>query len=91
MAVRKNTAKTFEEALEELENVIEHLERDDLTLDSALLRFEEGIRLMRCCDTHLKSARGRLKELIKSEDGEFITKVLGESLESFTGGENNDG
>jgi len=63
------------------------LERDGLTLEEALNCFEDGVRLMRACDAHLKSARGRLMELARGEDGEFITTILGESLESFTGGE----
>ncbi len=91
MATKKSEIKTFEEALTDLENVIEQLERDDLTLDKALLHFEDGIRLMRHCDTHLKSAQGKLKELLKGEDGEFITEVLGISLESFIGGEEING
>jgi exodeoxyribonuclease VII small subunit len=88
---KKRTNPTFEEALDELAFIIEQLERDDLTLDNALLHFENGIRLMRTCDSHLKNAKGKLRELVKGEDGEFITRVLGESLESFTGGEQNDG
>ncbi|MDR2694115.1 MAG: exodeoxyribonuclease VII small subunit [Chitinispirillales bacterium] len=79
-----DSAPTFESALSELESIIERLERDDLTLDSALGYFEEGVRLMRFCDTRLKSARGRLLELTRGEDGEFVTNILGEGLESFT-------
>ena len=77
---------TFESALSELEGVIEQLESGDLTLDSALGRFEEGVRLMRFCDAHLKSAKGRLLELSRGEDGELVTEILGEGLESFTDG-----
>jgi len=91
MPSKKKSNPTFEEALDELALIIEQLERDDLTLDNALIHFEDGIRLMRSCDSHLKNAQGRLRELIKGEKGEFITKVLGESLESFTGGGQNDG
>ena len=91
MPSKKKSNPSFEEALDELELIIEQLERDDLTLDNALLHFEDGIRLMRTCGSHLKNAKGKLRELMKGEDGEFITKVLGESLESFTGGEHNDG
>ncbi|MCL2689816.1 MAG: exodeoxyribonuclease VII small subunit [Chitinispirillia bacterium] len=90
-ASKKKSSPAFEESLDKLELIIEQLERDDLTLDSALLHFEDGIRLMRACDSHLKHAKGKLRELIKGENGEFITKILGENLESFTGGEQNDG
>jgi exodeoxyribonuclease VII small subunit len=68
---------SFEEALKEMEGIIERLERDDLTLSDALAHFERGVTLMRICDTHLKSAEGKLKELTKGENGEFIEKLLG--------------
>jgi len=79
-----DSARTFESALSELEGIIERLERSDLTLDAALGHFEEGVRLMRFCDAHLKSAKGRLLELTRGENGELVTEILGEGLESFT-------
>ncbi|MGB7568655.1 MAG: exodeoxyribonuclease VII small subunit [Chitinivibrionales bacterium] len=75
MASEKKT--TFEDALKEMEKIIGRLERDDLTLSSALENFERGVALMRVCDTHLKSAEGKLKQLLKGENGEFIEKILG--------------
>jgi exodeoxyribonuclease VII small subunit len=81
----------FETALSELEGITRELERDDLTLEAALDRFEGGVKLIRACDGHLRSAKGRLSELAKGEDGEFIYRILCESLESFTGGEIIDG
>jgi len=93
-AVKKNTspdAPTFESALSELEGIIRQLERDNLTLDQSLACFEDGVRLMRFCDGRLKNAQGKLMELVKGDNGEIITKVLGESLESFTGGGETDG
>ena len=73
---------SFEEALEELERTIEELEREDLPLSRALECFERGVALMRVCDTHLKSAEGTLKELLKGENGEFIERILGTSAGS---------
>ncbi len=79
------TDLSFEKALHELEQVIEKLEGQELTLESALEHFEKGISLMRACDTHLKSAEGRLKELLKGENGEFVERVLGITMDTFTG------
>jgi exodeoxyribonuclease VII small subunit len=81
---------TFEQSLGELERVVGELERDDLTLENALHFFENGIHLIRRCDSHLKSAQGKVKELFKGDNGEFIEKVLGLSLESFLTGESTD-
>ncbi len=74
---------TFETAISELENIVHELERDDLTLENALVNFERGIYLMRACDTRLNQVRGRIIQLLKGENGEFVEKVLGPSLEAF--------
>ena len=100
MAPRKSTtatlenptdAVTFEEALDELEKVIDALEADNLTLDIALDKFERGVRLMKVCDSHLKKAHGRLTQLLKGEDGQYVEKILGNSLDAFIGSEDIDG
>jgi exodeoxyribonuclease VII small subunit len=68
---------TFEEALKEMEGIVEQLERDDLVLSDALAHFERGVALMRVCDSHLKNAEGKIRELTKGENGEFIERLLG--------------
>jgi exodeoxyribonuclease VII small subunit len=73
---------SFETALKELEKIIGKLESPDLTLTSALEHFEKGVALMKTCDSQLKSAEGKLKELLSGKDGEFIEKVLGVSTGS---------
>ena len=84
------TSLTFEASLDELEKTIEQLEDGDLTLDSSLELFEKGITLIRTCDTHLKKAQGKITELLKGENGEFVEKILGNSLESFIAKEETD-
>lgn len=79
--------ETFETGIKKLEAIIESLEDDNLTLDKALVNFEKGIKLMRVCENHLRNAEGKLKELLKGEDGEFVEKVLGVTLGSVIGGE----
>jgi exodeoxyribonuclease VII small subunit len=74
---------TFEKALSELESTIEALEKPDLSLDASLDLFEKGVTLIRTCDTHLKKAQGRVQELLKGENGEFVEKIIGPTLESF--------
>jgi exodeoxyribonuclease VII small subunit len=77
---------SFEEAMDGLEKIIGKLESEDLSLDKALDYFEEGVALMRSCEEQLKSAEGKLKELLKGENGEFVEKVLGDTLASIDSG-----
>lgn len=81
---------TFEQAMAQLEELVDKLESDDLSLDDALAHFEKGIALMRRCEGYLKGAEGKLRELLKGENGEFIEKTLGISPESLASGEDTD-
>jgi len=73
----------FESAMRKLEEVILTLEQDDLTLDTALKSFEDGVGLMRLCDHHLQHARGKITQLLENDESGFTEKVLGTTLESF--------
>jgi exodeoxyribonuclease VII small subunit len=86
----KTESLTFETAIKKLEDIIAGLEDEDLTLDKALKNFENGIKLMRTCENHLKNAEGKIKELLKGEDGALVEKVLGATRDSLNSGENSD-
>ena len=58
----------FESSLEQLESIVAALETDDLGLQEALMRYEEGIRLARACSDALQKAELRVQEL--SDDDE---------------------
>ena len=60
--------KTFENALNELETIIEKLESGSPTLDKMMQLFEDGMKLMKVCQEHLSKAEGQITTLIKSQD-----------------------
>lgn len=41
--------QSFEKALEELERIVETLESNELSLEKALAKFEEGMKLSQFC------------------------------------------
>jgi exodeoxyribonuclease VII small subunit len=63
--VHNNNSPDFEEALAELESLVERLERGDLPLDEALKTFERGVELTRHCQASLKSAQQKVEILLK--------------------------
>ena len=65
--------KTFENALNELETIIEKLESGSPTLDKMMQLFEDGMKLMKVCQEYLSEAEGRITTLIKTHD-EFSEK-----------------
>ncbi|MCJ7453651.1 MAG: exodeoxyribonuclease VII small subunit [Steroidobacteraceae bacterium] len=71
MTSKKNKALDFEQALSELEAVVERLEHGELPLEDALKQFERGIELARSCQTSLKAAEQRVEILLrKAPDAE---------------------
>ena len=65
--------KTFENALNELETIIEELESGSPTLDKMMQLFEDGMKLMKLCQEYLSEAEGRITTLIQTHD-EFSEK-----------------
>jgi exodeoxyribonuclease VII small subunit len=55
----------FEQALAELESLVERLERGDLPLDEALKTFERGVELTRHCQAALKAAQQKVEILLR--------------------------
>ena len=62
---------SFEEALENLERIVEQLEEGNLSLEDTLKKFEEGIKLSRFCEKRLKQAQKKVSMLMKDEEGIF--------------------
>ena len=54
---------TFEEALEELEQIVERLEGGQLSLDEAIRSFEQGIALVKLCGRRLQQAEKKIDRL----------------------------
>jgi exodeoxyribonuclease VII small subunit len=61
---------SFEEALQELEQIVLQLEAGDLSLEASLALFERGQQLNIYCNSLLDKARLRVEQL--TEDGEIL-------------------
>lgn len=68
MASKKNTLD-FEASLEELEKLVESLEKGDLSLEESLKKFEHGVKLTRACQTALKEAEQKV-QILMEQNGE---------------------
>jgi len=62
---RNSKAPEFEQALAELEGLVERLEQGDLPLDEALKHFERGVALTRHCQACLQAAHQKVEILLK--------------------------
>lgn len=63
----------FETALEELEALVERMERGELSLEESLASFERGIALTRVCQHALKEAEQKV-EILLQQNGETLVQ-----------------
>ena len=55
--------------MQRLGAIVEELEGGELSLEDALRRFEEGVRLARSSQARLDAAEARIEELMRVDDG----------------------
>jgi exodeoxyribonuclease VII small subunit len=77
MAKKDKGEKKFEQALEELEKVVERLESGDLSLEDSLASFEEGVRLVKYCNQKLNEVERKIELLVKDKEGKLQLKPFG--------------
>jgi len=69
MAGKKDKDINLEQALGELESLVEEMETGDLPLEEAMKKFERGITLTRQCQTALRDAEQKVEILMKKAGG----------------------
>lgn len=67
---------SFEDAIKELEKIVEYLEGDDIKLEDSLEKFEIGVKLSSHCLSKLNEAEKKIEELTRTKDGKLMTREL---------------
>lgn len=62
-------APSFEDALSQLEVIVEAMEAGDVPLADLLAKFEQGNKLLKVCESRLKEAEMKIELLKKQKDG----------------------
>src|SRR5439155_20532113 len=60
---------SFEDALKELEGIVQQLERGQVKLDEAITAYERGALLKRHCEQKLAEAKMKVEKIVFSADG----------------------
>jgi exodeoxyribonuclease VII small subunit len=77
MAKKDSQELKFEEAIADLEQVVEHLESGDLSLEDSLAAFEKGVGLVRYCNQKLSEVEKKVELLVKDKQGQLQLKAFG--------------
>ncbi len=57
-------SKSFEEQMEALEEIVEELEKGELSLEDSVCKFEQGIKISKDCNKILEEAERKITILV---------------------------
>jgi len=60
----KKSAPDFEQAMQDLEDLVNNMESGELSLEASLTQFEEGVKLTRICQKALSEAEQKVSILL---------------------------
>lgn len=69
--------KGLEASLQRLEAIVAELEKGDASLEEALDKFEEGLKLGKQCKDLLDRAELRVKKLVENAEGKLKEEEFG--------------
>jgi exodeoxyribonuclease VII small subunit len=79
MARKTKATPDFEKSLHELEELVERMERGDLSLEESLQCFERGVELTRTCQQALRDAEQKVQILLEKEGQPTVTQLDSET------------
>ena len=59
---------SFEDALKQLESIVEQLESQEITLEDSVKLYEQGIELSKLCNNVLNDAELRIQQVNEKKD-----------------------
>ena len=62
--------QSFEEMMKELENIVQKLDNEAVSLEESLDLYQRGMKLSTNCDSTLKEAEKKVNELMQEEVGD---------------------
>lgn len=64
--------QTFEQAMKKLEHIVQELESGDQPLETALAKFEEGMKLSKFCSKQLDETEKKVTVLLQDQKGDVF-------------------
>lgn len=68
---------SFEQALAELERIVQQLESGEVELEKSIQIYERGAALRAHCEGKLKTAELKVEKIVRGEDGKPATEPAG--------------
>ncbi|MEA3279258.1 MAG: exodeoxyribonuclease VII small subunit [Thermodesulfobacteriota bacterium] len=65
------TKLNFEKSMKQLEEIVQELESGDLSLEKAIKKFEDGVRLSKLCSKQLDETEKKVTMLLRDQNGKI--------------------
>jgi exodeoxyribonuclease VII small subunit len=93
---KKNSPElNFEGAMDRLEAIVEQMESGKMHLEDLIVRYEEGMKLVKICQERLASAEQRIEIITRNSAGKPVVKEFEAAAENASTSESekkeNDG
>ena len=72
----------FEKAMDRLETIVEQMESGKLPLEDLIVRYEEGMNLVKVCQDRLTKAEQKIEIIARNNAGKPIVKNFEPAAES---------
>lgn len=73
--------QTFEGAMDRLEAIVEQMESGKMMLEELIVRYEEGMKLVKVCQERLASAEQRIEVITRNSAGKAIMRDFEPTVE----------
>jgi len=71
---QRETEPNFESAMDRLEAIVEQMESGKLPLEDLIVRYEEGMNLVKICQERLANAEQKIEIIARNSAGKTIVK-----------------
>ena len=79
-----STDLNFETAIDRLEKIVEQMESGQLPLEDLIVRYEEGMNLVKVCQERLASAEQKIEIIARNNAGKPVVKEFEPTAETRT-------
>jgi exodeoxyribonuclease VII small subunit len=73
-AKKNEPEQNFEGAMDRLEEIVEQMESGKMMLEELIVRYEEGMKLVKVCQERLTSAEQRIEIITRNHAGKPVVK-----------------
>ncbi|MEP7014360.1 MAG: exodeoxyribonuclease VII small subunit [Verrucomicrobiota bacterium] len=78
------TEPNFEKAMDRLEAIVEQMESGKLPLEDLIVRYEEGMGLVKICQERLASAEQKIEIIARNSSGKQVVKIFEPAADTNT-------